>query len=78
MADLNAELAEQVEHATHCHTNLASCSAQPLPAGIGLLRTQEALFLPPSLQAAVRIVHNSVFRSGPRRPPLPPPPRFDS
>jgi hypothetical protein len=47
MFDLTAQQADQSRHAQHCHTNLGTCSEQPMPAGIGLLTTHETLFGPP-------------------------------
>src|SRR5947209_18775025 len=34
------------EHAQHCHTSLGSCTEQPMPAGVGLLSTHDALLGP--------------------------------
>jgi hypothetical protein len=76
ITDLNAELAEQAEHAAHCHTNLASCSAQPLPAGVGLLLTQESLLGPPPQTFRTPPLDEAVAQSGPTVAPPSPPPRF--
>jgi hypothetical protein len=69
-------LAEQAEHAAHCHTNLASCSAQPLPAGVGLLLTQEALLGPPPQTVRAAPVDEAVAQPGPAPAPPSPPPRL--
>jgi hypothetical protein len=76
MTDLNAELAEQAEHASHCHTNLASCSAQPLPAGVGLLLTQEALVGPPPQTFRAAPIDEAAVQLGPSLAPPSPPPRL--
>jgi hypothetical protein len=76
ITDLNAELAEQAEHAAHCHTNLAACSAQPLPAGVELLLTQESLLGPPPLTFRMPSIDDAVVQSGPTVAPPSPPPRF--
>jgi hypothetical protein len=76
ITDLSAELAEQAEHANHCHTNLASCSAQPLPAGVGLLLTQEALLGPPPQTYRAAALDETVTQPGPSLAPPSPPPRM--
>jgi hypothetical protein len=67
--------AEESEHAQHCHTNLSSCSEQPMPSGIGLLAMHDALLGPAPAVVQIRLVDN-----GPAVPqlailPLTPPPR---
>jgi hypothetical protein len=74
--DLTAELAERAEHAAHCHTNLGSCSAQPMPAGVGLLLMQEALLGPPPQISRMTPVVQALARPGPAIIPPSPPPRY--
>jgi hypothetical protein len=75
IADFAAEQAEQIEHASHCHTNLGSCSAQPMPAGVGLLATHEALLGPPPSIFEARLEDGAQAPPGPALIPLLPPPR---
>ena len=74
--DLTAEQAEQAEHASHCHTNLESCSAQPMPAGVGLLLTQEALIGPPPQTFRAAPMAEAIVQPGPSLTPPSPPPRY--
>ena len=74
--DLNAQQAEQTEHTMHCHINLGSCSAQPMPAGVGLLMTQEALLGPPPQISRAAPVAEAIVQPGPALTPPSPPPRF--
>jgi hypothetical protein len=74
--DLTAQQAEQAEHAMHCHTNLGSCSAQPMPAGVGLLLTQEALLGPPPQITREAPAAETAVRPAPALIPPSPPPRY--
>ena len=74
LVDAAAQQADQVDHSRHCHTDLAACSAQPLPAGLGLLATRETLLRPPSLlstESADRQTRASLGHT--ISPPAPPP-----
>lgn len=72
--DLTADQAEQIEHSQHCHTDLASCSAQPMPAGVGLFATREALLGPlPSLVPAGQPAYLMALSGPPLAPSVPPP-----
>lgn len=65
--------AEEAEHAEHCHTNLASCSAQPLPSGLGFFVSGDTLLKPPPLRILTPYLA-SVTRAGRLlSPPVPPP-----
>ncbi len=76
--DAARQRTDQAEHAQHCHTALSSCSEQPMPAGVGLLITQEATLLPPSLGITSRVVLDATPRQSPSEQPLTPPPRAPS
>jgi hypothetical protein len=73
-AEQAAEQAEQIEHAQHCHTELGSCSGQPVPAGFGLFIMREVLLRPPAVALAVlrREMHQAL-PSLAAAPPTPPP-----
>ena len=69
-----AQQTEEAEHAEHCHTDLGSCSGQPMPAGTGLFTMREILVRPPAvaiafLKADVRRLHPLLTIT----PPTPPP-----
>jgi hypothetical protein len=69
-----AEQAEQIEHAQHCHTELGSCSGQPVPAGFGLFIMREVLLRPPAV--ALAVLRPQIHRAPPSlasAPPTPPP-----
>ncbi|MGI8552556.1 MAG: hypothetical protein ACR2PL_17470 [Dehalococcoidia bacterium] len=70
-----AEQAERAEHANHCHTDLASCSAQPLPAGLGLLATHETHLPTPLLHVVRADWPEERGVAGRVIPPSVPPPR---
>lgn len=76
LIDLSAEHAEEVEHSQHCHTNLASCSAQPLPSGLGLLITSDTSLRPPPLRYAGRVADTINRFTDHTIAPQVPPPRF--
>lgn len=75
IVDGAAQRAEAAEHAMHCHTNLGSCSAQPLPAGLGLLATHEALFALLLAYLIGRVRPDAHIAGGRIVPPPSPPPR---
>jgi hypothetical protein len=50
LIDLADQQAERIEHTQHCHVDLSSCAAQPLPSGMGLLITRDTLLTPPPLR----------------------------
>lgn len=75
LSDAADTAAERAEHARHCHTDLASCASQPLPAGIGLLLTQDIMFVLPSRWLVDHRPALSVPWSGWNIVPLVPPPR---
>ena len=75
MLDLAAQRAEQTEHSQHCHTDLASCSAQPMPSGLGLFATHETLLRRLALSFIARQGDTLATPSGRVVPPLFPPPR---
>src|SRR5947209_3265125 len=54
LSDTAAAAEERAEHARHCHEDVASCAAQPLPSGLGLLITQECTVVGPTLSVVRR------------------------
>jgi len=79
MFDLTAERAatqaEETEHAQHCHTDLGSCSGQPVPAGFGLFVMREVLVRPPAVALAFVLADAQHALPSPAAAPLTPPPR---
>jgi hypothetical protein len=72
--DVTAQQAEKAAHALHCHTDLGSCSGQPMPAGAGLFVTRETLILPlPFVAAALASVAAPIIPAPAGTPPTPPP-----
>lgn len=78
LLDAAAQRAEQAEHSRHCHTELASCSAQPLPAGLGLLATRDTLLRPPLLKLVLGATARASVLLGRAVSPPSPPPRLSS
>lgn len=76
LVDAAAQQAEQTEHSRHCHTDLASCSAQPLPAGLGLLAMRETLLRPPAPQSSAGEDRQTRASFGRTISPPSPPPRW--
>jgi hypothetical protein len=70
-----AQQADDEQHEQHCHTNLGSCSEQPMPAGIGLLAIHDALL--PAAPLASTLVFAAAAQTLPEPPllTLTPPPR---
>jgi len=66
---------EETEHAQHCHTDLGSCSGQPVPAGFGLFVMREVLVRPPAVALAFLPAEARRALPSPAAAPLTPPPR---
>ena len=75
LSDGSDAATERVEHALHCHSALASCSAEPLPAGLGFLATHESLLPALSLRPAATVRRGDRAPAGRTVLPLSPPPR---
>ena len=75
-AEQASEFAEATEHAQHCHTDLGSCSGQPVPAGFGLFVMREVLIRPPAVALALLPGEVAAAFPMPGPSPLTPPPRF--
>lgn len=73
--DAVMQQADQARHAMHCHTNLGSCSEQPMPAGVGLFASRETRPGPPPALVAARLQEVALVVPGPAFAPLLPPPR---
>lgn len=75
LTNRSSEQAEHAEHAQHCHMNLASCSAQPLPSGLGFLKSRDWLLSMPVLLFALRTDSEIRLPASRFDTPQPPPPR---
>ena len=73
--DLVTQQTDLTRHAMHCHTSSGSCSEQPMPAGVGLFVTHEALLGPPPSASRVRVEDAVFLAPDPALTPLIPPPR---
>jgi hypothetical protein len=74
LVDVAAQQAEKAAHALHCHTDLGSCSGQPVPAGYGLFVTRETLILPlPFVLSALVFQAAHIIPAPAGTPPTPPP-----
>jgi len=78
LIDAAAQRAAQADHARHCHTDLASCSAQPIAAGLGLFASRETFLRPPRPQLAFDMAEQTRTLLGRTLSPAPPPPRHSS
>ncbi|MGI8550675.1 MAG: hypothetical protein ACR2PL_07790 [Dehalococcoidia bacterium] len=75
-AAAEADQSRQLAHELHCHSALAMCGAQQLPAGLGLLATHETLLATPALHPVARPAAAPGPIVGRTTPPLAPPPRM--
>ena len=73
--DASAQQAEQEQHEQHCHTNLASCSEQPVPSGAGFMVTHDTHVFPPMLRFFARLSLSTAHLTGRVVSPLLLPPR---
>jgi hypothetical protein len=73
--DYAAEQADKIEHTQHCHEDLSSCVAQPLPAGLGFLITHDDIFFIPPFRFAGQAALAVARLTGRILSPLTPPPR---